>query len=221
MVSVADTWQSVRAPFLLHAEEAKLDNPSSSKPAGYRGEESHPAHRRQIANATAIVDPETDMPFAPFLHLTTSTSPLALIGLGVRKVSFLRVKVYSAGFYLDEAQCKALDQVSGWQVGLFFDILRPSLTPTQDFTAQSLLSQTKDSISGEALMDNLLSKPVACAVQIGKQHLTPNSWNCTDVNKLVPVRNTDFGVSRLSRSKVSIAETDMSVSICVMVSPVR
>lgn len=108
---------------MLHAEEAKLDDPSSSKLAGYRGEESHLAQGRQVADAPAAVDPETDMQFAPFLQLTTSTSPLALIGLGVRKVSFLRVKVYSAGFYLDEAQCKALDQVSGWQVGLFFETL--------------------------------------------------------------------------------------------------
>jgi hypothetical protein len=137
---------------------------------------------RQVADATATVDPETDMRFAPYLQLTTSTSPLALIGLGVRKVSFLRVKVYSAGFYLDEAQCKALDQVSGWQVGLFFKTLKSSLTPTQDFTAQSLLSQTKESISGEILMDNLLSKPVACAVQIGKQHLAPTSWIFTDAD---------------------------------------
>lgn len=56
------------------------------------------------------------------------------------------------------------------------------LTPIQDFSAQSLLSQTKDSISGEILMDNLLSKPVACAVQIGKQHLAPTSWIFTDAD---------------------------------------
>lgn len=50
------------------------------------------------------------------LPLATSSPILTLVGLGVRTVSFLRVKVYSAGFYLQENATKSLDSIPGWHV---------------------------------------------------------------------------------------------------------
>lgn len=48
------------------------------------------------------VDTSTSLPFPLSIHpksLQTTSPPLSLVGLGVRTVSFLRVKVYCAGFY--------------------------------------------------------------------------------------------------------------------------
>ena len=56
------------------------------------------------------------MRFPCSLSLLTQIPPLTLVGLGVRKVSFLRVKVYSAGFYLEEAVSKGLHNIEGWHV---------------------------------------------------------------------------------------------------------
>jgi len=67
-----------------------------------------------------VEDPETSTPFPLSLNLLTPTPPLTLIGLGVRKVSFLRVKVYSAGFYLEESALRGLDNIEGWHVRQYF-----------------------------------------------------------------------------------------------------
>lgn len=56
------------------------------------------------------------MPFPLTLTLSSSTTPLTLVGVGVRKVSFLKVKVYSAGFYVDKSTLKTLSTVPGWHV---------------------------------------------------------------------------------------------------------
>lgn len=56
------------------------------------------------------------MQFPVELALTTPTPLLNLVGLGVRTVSFLRVKVYSAGFYVESADLKQLHKVPGWHV---------------------------------------------------------------------------------------------------------
>ena len=62
------------------------------------------------------MDSATDIHFPTTLPLATSSPVLALVGLGVRTVSFLRVKVYSAGFYLQESTARSLDLVPGWHV---------------------------------------------------------------------------------------------------------
>jgi hypothetical protein len=65
----------------------------------------------------APVDPDTQIPFPVHLPLTTPLSPsLSLVGLGVRKVSFLRVKVYSVGFYLEDSLTDRLAGLPGWKV---------------------------------------------------------------------------------------------------------
>lgn len=48
------------------------------------------------------MDPATSIAFPTQLKTVSDTPILALVGVGVRTVSFLRVKVYSAGFYLDQ-----------------------------------------------------------------------------------------------------------------------
>lgn len=48
-------------------------------------------------------DPATDVVFPTTLELP-GTPKLSLLGLGVRTVSFLGIKVYSVGFYADLRQ---------------------------------------------------------------------------------------------------------------------
>ncbi|WWD06472.1 hypothetical protein V865_004562 [Kwoniella europaea PYCC6329] len=174
--------QRVKERFILHADSDSgaldlRDDPNSK--TGFR------------------VDPDTNIQFPLDLSSTLSTpSPiLSLVGLGVRKVSFLRVKVYSAGFYLDEVAIQDLHNIQGWH----------------NFTAQHLLTPpTKGpsdplnapQLSGEELMKNLFDRPVAVAVRI------------------VPNRNTDFGHLRdaftralqarqkLARSKGELTDAD-------------
>jgi hypothetical protein len=65
------------------------------------------------------VDPSTSLPFPISLSppsLPASSPALALVGLGVRTVSFLKVKVYSVGFYT-AASARELEGVQGVSVG--------------------------------------------------------------------------------------------------------
>lgn len=50
-----------------------------------------------------LVDPNTSIPFPKIMHIPSRIpiSDLSLIGVGVRTVSFLGIKVYSVGFYAD------------------------------------------------------------------------------------------------------------------------
>ena len=55
------------------------------------------AHRHEA------VDPETNIAFPKTMHIESKVRipDMTLLGVGVRKVSFLKVKVYSIGFYAD------------------------------------------------------------------------------------------------------------------------
>ena len=68
------------------------------------------------AHSPSQVDPDTKLEFPTLLNLATPTPPLTLVGLGVRTVTFLRIKVYSAGFYLEDSQTKGLHHIPGWHV---------------------------------------------------------------------------------------------------------
>lgn len=52
---------------------------------------------------TRVVDPATNIEFPKTLKIgaTVQIPPLSLVGVGVRTVSFLGIKVYSVGFYAD------------------------------------------------------------------------------------------------------------------------
>ena len=110
-----------------------------------------------------------------YLGLSTITPPLTLVGLGVRKVSFLRVKVYSAGFYLEETATKGLDDVPGWHVSLRLVCKLFHALTSQSYTATHLLTPPTPTtepggspqLSGEGLMKSLLDTGVRCAVRIG------------------------------------------------------
>ncbi|WVQ93354.1 hypothetical protein IAU59_000422 [Kwoniella sp. CBS 9459] len=171
---------ALQAPFLLHAESAPTDFRDDPK-----------------SKAAFRVDSDTSLEFPLELSssLATPSPSLSLVGLGVRKVSFLRVKVYSAGFYLDEQATKDLHHVTGWHNYTAQHLLTPpTTTPSDPLGAPQL--------SGEKLMENLFEKPVVLAVRI------------------VPNRNTDFGHLRdaftraltarqkLARSRGSLTDED-------------
>lgn len=61
---------------------------------------------QRIANAdiwASLVDPATSIEFPKTLTVPAKTKlpPVTLVGLGVRTVSFLGLKVYSVAFYAD------------------------------------------------------------------------------------------------------------------------
>ncbi|WOO83426.1 Altered inheritance of mitochondria protein 18, mitochondrial [Vanrija pseudolonga] len=90
------------------------------------------------------VDPATSVSHP--LTLDPASAPaLALVGVGVRTVSFLRMKVYSAGFYVDDYTLKHLGRIPGWA----------------NFTANELQGD-----KSEALIGALLAAPAACAIRI-------------------------------------------------------
>ncbi|ORY75626.1 chalcone-flavanone isomerase-domain-containing protein [Leucosporidium creatinivorum] len=101
------------------------------------------AHAESEPSLNYYIDPNTSTPFP-----TSITSPdgvkLALVGTGVRTVSFLGIKVYAGGFYVEEAVLKNLSKVEGFE----------------SFNAEKLLPpfpKSEDAgIYGEALIGKLL-----------------------------------------------------------------
>ncbi|GMK59224.1 hypothetical protein CspeluHIS016_0702390 [Cutaneotrichosporon spelunceum] len=61
-----------------------------------------------------VVDAATGVAHANQL-LPASAPALALVGVGVRTVSFVHMKVYSAGFYVDTYTLKRLPTLPGWK----------------------------------------------------------------------------------------------------------
>jgi hypothetical protein len=55
------------------------------------------------SEADTVVDADTGVTFPRVLHVQSKAAlpPLTLLGVGVRTVSFLAIKVYSVGFYAD------------------------------------------------------------------------------------------------------------------------
>jgi hypothetical protein len=86
------------------------------------GMSTNAAARERISHIRLIVDNATSIQFPQTLRpLALSNTALTLVGLGVRTVSFLRVKVYSAGFYLEESALGALSGQAGWKVSIIFE----------------------------------------------------------------------------------------------------
>jgi hypothetical protein len=56
-----------------------------------------------LSNSDCIVDPATTIAFPKIMHIPSNVGipPLTLVGLGVRTVSFLGIRVYSVAFYAD------------------------------------------------------------------------------------------------------------------------
>ncbi|KAG0141916.1 hypothetical protein CROQUDRAFT_663169 [Cronartium quercuum f. sp. fusiforme G11] len=134
---------------------------------------------------TFVLDPSTQISFPTEICLSESCSNddekkrLRLIGVGVRTISFLGIKVYSIGFYVDESLLRALRVIPGWNTDITkekllftnFNDVKPSsvsrpseqeLTTTTTGTTTSVVKP----ISGENLMRNLISAPVNFAIRI-------------------------------------------------------
>ncbi|WVO15156.1 hypothetical protein L204_102800 [Cryptococcus depauperatus] len=161
---VSRSWENTLLLYTDSAAKTDLINDPKSKP-GFR------------------MDPDTDISFPLTIPLTTECPPLTLVGLGVRTVSFLKIKVYSAGFYLQEGAARRLLDIPEWNTFTAQHLLTPS--------APSKTSIKSPQLSGEALMDSLLNQGVACAVRI------------------VPNRNTDFGHLRDAFTRSLLARQKM------------
>ena len=76
-----------------------------------------------------VEDPDTSILHPVTLPLSTPSSPLTLVGLGVRTVSFLSVRVYSAAFYVEDRNLNQLHHIPGWHVRQVFLYSEPPLRP--------------------------------------------------------------------------------------------
>lgn len=130
-----------------------------------------------------IIDPDTQISFSKKLEIEENNGqePLRLIGLGVRTVSFLGVRVYSAGFYADPRVLRALRVVPGWNEDVTKEKLLLTNVDSKDITLPTTPPTDKKSpaviekpLSGENMMRNLITVPVQFAIQIA------------------PARSTDF-----------------------------
>ncbi|KAI8452801.1 chalcone-flavanone isomerase-domain-containing protein [Phakopsora pachyrhizi] len=126
------------------------------------------------AQRDPVLDPSTQIGFPSQLEsdLIKTNEPLRLIGLGVRTVSFLSVKVYVAGFYADPRVLRALRVVPGWDIELTRDAFLP--VKKESKSVETSHDKELSPIRGEALMRQLLSVPVNFAIRIS------------------PIRPTDF-----------------------------
>ncbi|EGG09289.1 uncharacterized protein MELLADRAFT_96331 [Melampsora larici-populina 98AG31] len=132
-----------------------------------------------------MIDPDTQIEFSKKLESNENNGqePLRLIGLGVRTVSFLGVRVYSAGFYVDPRVLRALRVVPGWNEDVTKEKLLSIETDSKSITLPTSTTSPIDEkstsviekpISGESMMRNLITVPVQFAIQIA------------------PARSTDF-----------------------------
>ena len=101
-----------------------------------------------------VVDPNTSIPFPKTIHIPSRIPipDLSLIGVGVRTVSFLKIKVYSVAFYAD-LNNPAL-QVSTFFCSLFLVPRRPvDRYPSQPPRKKKLttLSETRHVLLGSFL----------------------------------------------------------------------
>ena len=81
----------------------------------------HVSHRARLDADDHVEDPDTSILHPVTLSVSTPSSPLTLVGLGVRTVSFLSVRVYSAGFYVEDRALDQLHHVPGWHVSQHCD----------------------------------------------------------------------------------------------------
>lgn len=160
------------ALLLTHSTPLRLEAPQDAEtdPSKYR------------------LDPSTSQPFpitlpTPATPLPSSCKELQLVGLGVRTVSFLRVKVYVAGLYIDSNARSRLKVMDGWK----------------GFESAWMMD-SKEEHSGEKLVAALLDQGITCAIRIGesldwRSCLYNDTYNTCYRNtvSIVPVRSTDFG----------------------------
>jgi hypothetical protein len=123
------------------------------------------------------VEPASGISFPQRLQtISQSDIVLNLLGLGVRTVSFLRVKVYAAGFYIDPEALKSIEKNVRRCVVRFVNVLQ--------------LIPSTDEDNSHSVIERLINQRLACGVRIGALNVCLAQ---PDIS--VPTRSTDFGVS--------------------------
>lgn len=101
-----------------------------------------------------FVDPTTSTPFPHRLVAPDGKTHLRLVGTGVRTVSFLNIRVYTAAFYVSEPELDAAlaGKLAGWEAYEPERLLPPPLKKSSAGGEGGAL------LRGEQLMDTLLEK---------------------------------------------------------------
>ncbi|TKA55368.1 hypothetical protein B0A53_02292 [Rhodotorula sp. CCFEE 5036] len=127
-----------------------------------------------------FVDPTTSTPFPHRLVAPDGTTHLRLVGTGVRTVSFLNIRVYTAAFYVSEPELDAAlaGKLAGWEAYAPERLIPPPL-------AKSTAGEEK-LLRGEHLMDTLLEKADTAVI-------------------IIPLRNTSLAHLRDGFSRALVA----------------
>ncbi|GAA5883730.1 hypothetical protein JCM3774_001664 [Rhodotorula dairenensis] len=129
-----------------------------------------------------FVDPTTSTPF-PHRLVAPDGTRLRLVGTGVRTVSFLNIRVYTAAFYVSEPELDAAQRgtLAGWEAYTPERLIPPFASPSGGEPASDL-----DRPNGERLMDTLLEKADAAVI-------------------IIPLRNTSLSHLRDGFSRALVA----------------
>ena len=126
-----------------------------------------------------VADPATGVEFPETLIVPSRVRlpPFKLVGVGVRTVSFLRMKVYSVAFYADLSNPSLKVRMELMSLGIRY----------------SLCAQIPENVSPEEKIQYIVSN-TACLIRIGEPLLTSARKNkeIVLIFRLVPVRNTSF-----------------------------
>ena len=109
-----------------------------------------------VTHYNVLVDPATSISFPKSMKMPENiklSSPLTLVGVGVRTVSFLGIKVYSVGFYAD------LDNSNLQASPISEQATRPLL----------IVNQIPTSVSPEEKIKYIIRNS-SCLIRIGPQY---------------------------------------------------
>ena len=156
---------AVIAAYSLQQRSISLEAPA---PSSKLAEGDPSAHRSDPATGTLlplVLDPPASLP------VSQRSGKLHLVGLGVRTVSFLRVRVYVAALYVDE---------NAWSHKHGAQLLKDS-EAWRRFDSARLLDKGKGKarggIEGEEIMRTLMDAGIPCVVRIGKLALQLDTSN--------------------------------------------
>ncbi|GAA5980672.1 hypothetical protein JCM10908_001728 [Rhodotorula pacifica] len=130
-------------------------------------------------NNQIFLDPTTQTPFPHRLTAPDGTT-LRLVGTGVRTVSFLNIRVYTAAFYVSERELEAAQEgrLAGWEGYSPERLIPPFAIPPG--------SDVPERLEGEQLMETLLEKADAAVI-------------------IIPLRNTSLSHLRDGFSRALVA----------------
>lgn len=102
-------------------------------------------HADEQPSPNCYVDPTSSTPFPVTLDAPNGRK-LKLVGTGVRTVSFLGIRVYAGGFYVEETMLRRLTTIEGFEPASYSpDKLLPPFDKKEGLYGEKLMSKLIES----------------------------------------------------------------------------